>query len=90
MRHRTARPLPLLLGFIIGCLLCACSNSDEGDLAKYAQAIANSEEFWNTKVDSLSLDDWEYPYADIPRIVIEKQSSPPNCKFGEKTTLKAK
>ena len=71
MRHRTARPLPLLLGIIIGCLLCACSNSDEGDLAKYAQAIANSEEFWNTKVDSLSLDDWEYPYADIPRIVIE-------------------
>lgn len=60
MRYRTARPLPLLLGIIIGFLLCACSNSDEGDLAKYAQAIANSEEFWNTKVDSLSLDDWEY------------------------------
>jgi hypothetical protein len=71
MRHRTARPLPLLLGIIIGGLLCACSNSDEGNLAKYAQAIANSEEFWNTKVDSLSLDDWEYPYANIPRIVIE-------------------
>ncbi len=71
MRHRTARPLPLLLGVLIGSLLCACSNSDGVDYANYAEIIANSEGFWNTKVDHLSLDDWEYPYAGIPRIVIE-------------------
>ena len=60
MRYRTARPLPLLLGVIIESLLCACSNSDGVDYANYAEIIANSEGFWNTKVDHLSLDDWEY------------------------------
>ena len=35
MRYRTARLLSLLLGAIIGCLLCACSNSEgvDGDSA---------------------------------------------------------
>lgn len=33
MRYRTVRPLPLLLGIIIGSLLCACSNSDGEDYA---------------------------------------------------------
>ncbi len=40
MRYRTARPLPLLLGVIIGCLLCACSNSEGVDYAGWEDAIA--------------------------------------------------
>ena len=71
MRYRTARPLPLLLGVFIGYLLCACSNSDGVDYANYAEITTNSEEYSNTKVDYLPLDDTEYPYAGIPRIVIE-------------------
>lgn len=74
MRYRTARPLPLLLGIIIGSLLCACSNSDGVDYANYAENTTNSEEYWNTKVDYLPLDDSEYPYAGIPRIVIETEN----------------
>ena len=74
MRYRTARPLPLLLGIIIGSLLCACSNSDGVDYANYAEITTNSEEYWNTKVDYLPLDDTEYPYAGIPRIVIETEN----------------
>jgi hypothetical protein len=74
MRYRTARPLPLLLGIIIGFLLCACSNSDGVDYANYAENTTNSEEYWNTKVDYLPLDDTEYPYAGIPRIVIETEN----------------
>ncbi len=38
MRYRTARPLPLLLGIIIGCLLCACSNSDGVNYAGWEYA----------------------------------------------------
>jgi len=74
MRYRTARPLPLLLGIIIGSLLCACSNSEGVDYANYAEITTNSEEYWNTKVDYLPLDDSEYPYAGIPRIVIETEN----------------
>ena len=74
MRYRTARPLLLLLGIIIGSLLCACSNSDGVDYANYAEITTNSEEYWNTKVDYLPLDDTEYPYAGIPRIVIETEN----------------
>ena len=94
MRYRTARPLPLLFGIIIGSLLCACSNSDGVDYANYAENTTNSEEYWNTKVDYLPLDDSEYPYAGIPRIIkklkIAKQKFPPNYKSGVKKLLKAK
>ncbi|MBR6834104.1 MAG: CotH kinase family protein [Fibrobacter sp.] len=41
MRYRTARPHPLLLGIIIGFLLCACSNSDGVDYAGWEEAFAN-------------------------------------------------
>ena len=47
MRHRTARPLPLLLGVFIGGLLCACSNSDGVDYAgwEYASIVDDSNKY---------------------------------------------
>lgn len=60
--------ISFLLSIVFACLISACSNSND---ANYAEITTNSEEYWNTKVDYLPLDDTEYPYADIPRIVIE-------------------
>ncbi len=62
---------PLFFSICFACLISACSNSDGVDNANYDEIIINSEEYWNTKVDHPSLDDREYPYAGIPRIVIE-------------------
>lgn len=47
MRYRTARPLPLLLGIIIGGLLCACSNSDGVNYAgwEYASFVDDSNKY---------------------------------------------
>ena len=92
MRYRTAKPLPLLLGAIIGCLLSACSNSEgvDGDSAlgwnseDSAYDIrtaenpltnsADSQDSGPPRIDYLPLDDSEYPYAGIPRIVIETEN----------------
>lgn len=60
--------ISFLLSIVFACLISACSNSND---ANYAEITTNSEEYWNTKVDYLPLDDTEYPYAGIPRIVIE-------------------
>lgn len=47
MRHRTARPLPLLLGVFIGYLLCACSNSDGVNYAgwEYTSIVDDSNKY---------------------------------------------
>ena len=47
MRYRTARPLPLLLGVIIGSLHCACSNSDGVDYAgwEYTSIVDDSNKY---------------------------------------------
>lgn len=63
--------ISLFLSIGFACLISACSNSDEVAYANYAEITTNSEEYWNTKVDYLPLDDSEYSYAGIPRIVIE-------------------
>lgn len=75
MRYRAARPLPLLLGIVICCLGLGCSNSEKMD----NEVIA----FWDieedatplsTELNYLPIDDSEYPYAGIPRIVIETEN----------------
>ena len=47
MRYRTERPLPLLLGVLIGSLLCACSNSDGVNYAgwEYASIVDDSNKY---------------------------------------------
>lgn len=47
MRYRTARPRPLLLGVLIGSLLCACSNSDGVDYAgwEYTSIVDDSNKY---------------------------------------------
>lgn len=88
MRYRAVRPLPLLLGVFIGCLLSACSNSEGLDCANHVEEIAAVNEvssssdipkaqeasYSSKELDYLPLDDSEYPYAGIPRIVIETEN----------------
>ena len=88
MRCHTVKSLALLLAAIIGCLLCACSNSEGLDYANHAEEIAAVNEvssdsnipkvqetsFSSKELDNLPLDDSEYPYAGIPRIVIETEN----------------
>lgn len=88
MRCHTAKSLALLLAAIIGCLLCACSNSEGVDCANHAEEIAAVNEvssdsnipkvqetsFSSKELNYLPLDDSEYPYAGIPRIVIETEN----------------
>ncbi|SMP40346.1 CotH kinase family protein [Fibrobacter sp. UWB10] len=76
MRYHFAKQLPLFLSLVIGSLFLGCSNSEGVD----QEIIAN----WNiaeddatplsAKLDYLPLDDSEYPYAGIPRIVIETEN----------------
>ena len=88
MRCHTVKPLALLLAAIIGSLLCACSNSEGVDCANQVEEIAAVNEvssdrnipkvqetsFSSKELDYLPLDDSEYPYAGIPRIVIETEN----------------
>lgn len=69
----------LLLSISFACLISACSNSDGVDNARWEATIVsqNSEEssnFSSLKLDYLPLNDTEYPYAGIPRIVIETEN----------------
>ncbi|OWV14318.1 CotH kinase family protein [Fibrobacter sp. UWB5] len=75
MRYHFAKPLPLLLGIVICCLGFGCSNSERID----NEIVA----FWDVEEDAtplftelnyLPIDDSEYPYAGIPRIVIETEN----------------
>lgn len=87
MRYRTAISLSLLLGLLIGSLLCACSNSEGVDYTNYAEIaddndVSSDGDYPQTQdasssskvIDYLPLDDTEYPYAGIPRIVIETEN----------------
>ncbi len=88
MRYHTVKSLALLLAAIIGSLLCACSNSEGLDCANHAEEIAAVNEVSSSRnilkaqetsssskeLDYLPLDDSEYPYAGIPRIVIETEN----------------
>ena len=85
--HRSAKLLHLLIGAITGSLVFACSNS-EGNDATGTEIIAAvesnshdieyaspSQETSSAKIiDYLPIDDTEYPYAGIPRIVIETEN----------------
>ena len=88
MRCHAVKSLALLLAAIIGSLLCACSNSEGVDCANQVEEIAAVNEVSSSsdipkvqeasssskELDYLPLDDSEYPYAGIPRIVIETEN----------------
>ena len=72
MRYHFARPLPLLLGIIFCCLVLGCSNSEGVDGTGWDDIIVSQDSngFADSSIDYLPLDDSEYPYAGIPRVVI--------------------
>lgn len=75
MRYRAARPLPLLLGIVICCLGLGCSNSERIDNEVVAfWDIEEDATPLSTELNYLPIDDSEYPYAGIPRIVIETEN----------------
>ena len=61
MHRRSIQQLPLLLGIVISGLVLGCSNSE---------SVEETEDTDFAKLDYLPLDDSEYPYAGIPRVVI--------------------
>lgn len=67
MCYHFARPLPLLLGIIFCCLVLGCSNSEGVDGTGWDDIIVSQD---SDKLDYLPIDDSEYPYAGIPRVVI--------------------
>lgn len=81
--------ITLALAFAFALILCACSNSEYADYSNssdYTIITANDDDVIesnnsNTDLSSsssikeyLPLDDTEYPYAGIPRIVIETEN----------------
>lgn len=75
MRYRAVRPLPLLLGIVICCLGLGCSNSERIDNEVVAfWDIEEDATPLSTELNYLPIDDSEYPYAGIPRIVIETEN----------------
>lgn len=75
MRYCTARPLPLLLGIVICCMGLGCSNSEKMDNEVVAfWDIEEDTTPLSTELNYLPIDDSEYPYAGIPRIVIETEN----------------
>lgn len=67
--------------FLLVVIFSACSNSEyvggaENDSESYDNPIDSGESFSSssTVIDYLPLDDSEYPYAGIPRIVIETEN----------------
>lgn len=75
MRYRAVRPLPLLLGIVICCLGLGCSNSERIDNEVVAfWDIEEDATPLSTELNNLPIDDSEYPYAGIPRIVIETEN----------------
>ena len=87
MRDCSAKIFHLLLGAIIGCLVFGCSNSEGTDTVgteiiavvenssdEIADSIPSQETSSAKIIDYLPIDDTEYPYAGIPRIVIETEN----------------
>ena len=75
MHYRTARFQPLLLGLVITILFLGCSNSEypgwDGIISsRYTNESADS----SSELDHFLLDDSEYPYAGIPRVVIATEN----------------
>lgn len=75
MRYHFTNLLPLLLGIALCCLGFGCSNSEYTEGTGWEDIIASHDQndsagSSTTKLNYLPLDDSEYPYAGIPRIVI--------------------
>ena len=75
MRYHVANQLLMLLGTFIGCLVLGCSNSEglENDAVAFLD-IEDDATPLSAELDYLPLNDSEYPYAGIPRIVIETEN----------------
>lgn len=75
MRYHVAYQLLMLLGTVIGCLVLGCSNSEgvNNEVVAFWDIEEDGASF-SAKIDYLPLDDSEYPYAGIPRIVIETEN----------------
>lgn len=78
MRYHFAKPLPMLLGIVICCLGFGCSNSErtENEVVAFWDVEEEASPL-STEIDYLPLNDSEYPYAGIPRIVIETENNKP-------------
>lgn len=76
MRYHFAKQLPLFLSLVIGCLFLGCSNSEGVDQEIIANwnIAENDATSLSAELDYLPLDDSEYPYAGIPRIVIKTEN----------------
>ena len=70
MSYHSANKHLLFLGIIIACLLAACSNSEYTGWDDIIVSQDSNGSADSSKLDYLPLDDSEYPYAGIPRIVI--------------------
>jgi len=88
MRYHYTKPLLLLLGIAICCLGFGCSNSESNGTMGYTDSIAETDsaitqiipQNGNNLIPSkiinyLPLNDSVYPYAGIPRIVIETEDN---------------
>lgn len=74
--HSTNKPL-FFLGIVIECLVVACSNSEYTEAAGWDDIIVSQETNGSadsSKLDYLPIDDTEYPYAGIPRVVIATEN----------------
>ena len=74
MHYHFVKPHPLLLGIVICSLILGCSNSEYTNGTRWNDIIVSQDSNASansSKSDYLPLDDSEYPYAGIPRVVIE-------------------
>lgn len=71
MHYRFAQLLPLLLSIVITSLVLGCSNSEYAEACGWDDIIVSQD---SDQLDYLPLDDSEYPYAGISRIVIETEN----------------
>ncbi|WP_405340558.1 CotH kinase family protein [Fibrobacter sp.] len=74
MHYHFVKPRPLLLGIVICSLILGCSNSEYTNGTRWDDIIVSQDSNASAnslKLDYLPLDDSEYPYAGIPRVVIE-------------------
>ena len=70
--------LAFFFAMFASCVYIACSNSESEGYANYAEITTYNNHFNDTSsskiTDYLPLNDTEYPYAGIPRIVIETEN----------------
>jgi hypothetical protein len=72
-------PIFIIFAFLIAICIPACSNSEITETAEWDDTIANKDSINSTNIippkEYLLLNDSVYPYAGIPRIVIETENN---------------